>query len=146
MGGALVAGLYFVLGAMSNPESPRAADVIGFGVAGAVVGYGLFLTRAWKSKAPAHRLLRWVLGGAVAGLLLALTGLFDNSITPLSVSLGASLGAFFTLGFGMQSLRDEYVASGEDDRTGREKAAVWALVLTVAFITFALLMLATSTA
>ena len=140
--GASVALLYAFAAIRRQPTEDASAFVVVAGVAGAIVGYSLFVMRQWRGGSPARRLLRWVLGGAVAGALIAITGAFGNSVTPLSVALGAGIGACMTSGFGLQSMRREYLRAGEDHRTGTERRNMWLVFLGVFLATFVLMLLA----
>ena len=141
LSGAGLGALIGTAGWLKHRESDGLVFAAAMVLGGAIVGVALYFTRAWSRKGHAADLARWAVAGAIGGVALCLSGLFDNEINARTLGLSAAMGALVVLFFGWDRQRDEYKETGVDARSGWSKALQWALALFVMGVVFTLMML-----
>ena len=143
--GAAVGGSLVLYGALRGGSRPPLGVSVAFVVAGAVVGFVFHLTRAWRARGSVRTLLRWVLGGTVAGVLVTAAGVFGEPVSAFGLFAGGVFGALMTAHLGWLKQHVDPNPNGVGGGTPAERRVQLAIVLALAGAAAVLLSLASPT-
>lgn len=100
------------------------------GSSGAVLGVSLHATQRWEAHGPSGSLLRWVSALGLAGLVLGVLAGAIGAIPLAGVPATAGIGLLTGCGFGLEGQqRSIFGGDGYRERTAREVAVLWSVIL-----------------
>ena len=125
-------GLFFGILALMDPEI-AALGLWVFaitGSSGAILGASLHATQRWEAHGPAGNLLRFISGLGFAGLVLGLVASALGAIPLVGVPSTFAMGLIVGCSFGLRGQQRTFFGdAGYRERTPREIALLWSLIL-----------------